>query len=68
MTKRTCPRCGMIPRANDGYFHRGFGALSRTDNRSYVCSDCGVEEAMEDFLKGGATPKSEWPVKKETWN
>ena len=26
-------------------------ALSRRDNKTYICSDCGVAEAMEDFAK-----------------
>lgn len=25
-------------------------ALSRRDNKTYVCSDCGRNEAMQDFL------------------
>lgn len=60
MVKRICQRCGEIPHYEDA-FHRGIGARSRTDNKSQICSDCGVDEAMEDF-RGKLTPKSEWPV------
>lgn len=61
MVSKTCRRCGQVARYDDP-FHRGFGALSRTDNHSLICSDCGVSEAMEDFLDGSPTPQSEWPV------
>lgn len=59
-----CPRCGdtalRVPLATN--------ALSRTtreegDTPVYVCSDCGTDEALEDWhLPGGATPQSQWPV------
>ena len=26
-------------------------ALSRRDNRTYICSDCGTREAVEDFAR-----------------
>jgi hypothetical protein len=26
-------------------------ALSRRDNKTYICSPCGVKESMEDFVK-----------------
>jgi len=61
MAKRACPRCGYIPPMDDGFWHRGFGALSRTDNKRYICRDCGVEEALEDF-QGKLTPQDEWPL------
>lgn len=37
-----CPRCH-----KKAY---GYPALSRHDNKTYICSECGVAEAMEDFL------------------
>lgn len=61
MVSKTCKRCGQVARYDDP-FHRGFGAISRVDRKSQICSDCGVDEAMQDFLDGGCTPKSEWPV------
>lgn len=42
MTK--CPKCGEI-------YPEGKGALSRRDNRTEICSQCGFEEAMEDAQK-----------------
>ena len=55
-----CPRCkdswipnNMTPGAYPG-------ALSRTDNKTYICSACGEEEAMEDFFGDGCTPQEEW--------
>ena len=38
---KVCPRC------NNKYF--GYPALSRRDNKTYICSDCGTAEAMFDF-------------------
>jgi hypothetical protein len=37
-----CPRCG-----ND---ITGFPALSRWDNQSNLCGDCGTQEAMLQFF------------------
>jgi len=31
-------------------FYIGYPALSRRDNKTDICSDCGTEEAMVDFL------------------
>lgn len=39
--KQICPRCGKPM--------NGFPALSRKDNKTEICSDCGTEEAMEAF-------------------
>lgn len=43
MIEKICPRCGA------SYF--GIGAISRKDNKTEICSFCGTEEAMLDFLK-----------------
>ena len=57
-----CPRCEsqslVVPVTHN--------ALSRTcrevtDTPIYVCSDCGEDEAWEDF-GGGAIPQDQWPV------
>jgi hypothetical protein len=51
-----CPRClGFIPR-NDkpGQY---MGALSRADNKTQVCSDCGTEEAIVALVA-----VDEWPI------
>lgn len=61
MLKTKCKRCGQSPTWSDP-FHRGFGAKSLTDDKSRICSDCGVEESLERFLDGEPTPKSEWPI------
>lgn len=48
ITLPVCPRCsGYIPN-NDrpGAYP---GALSRLDNKTEICSDCGTEEALEDY-------------------
>ena len=43
-----CPICnGPIPNAMDE--GKYCGALSRRDNKTEICSDCGVMEAIQDF-------------------
>lgn len=41
--KKVCPKCGeeIV----------GYPAVSRRDNRTEICSECGQIEAMEDFLE-----------------
>jgi len=38
-----CPRCGHK-------FDDEFSALSRLDNKTHICSDCGVAEALENWV------------------
>lgn len=59
-----CPRCnGYIP--NDSQPGAYPGAISRVDNRTEICSECGSSEALEQFLAGRLTPMSEWAASKE---
>ena len=37
--ERTCPKCGCV--------YTGVSALSRTDNKTLICPDCGIREALE---------------------
>ena len=55
-TKPICPRCdGFIPsNLTPGRYP---GAISRTDNKTEICSDCGHEEAMSLFYL-----EALWPV------
>jgi hypothetical protein len=39
-----CPKCGQ-------QYAKGRGALSRRDNKTEICSNCGFIEAMEDAEK-----------------
>ena len=50
-----CPRCDDIMTE--------FPALSRRDNKTDICSNCGSVEAMEDFYKERWTDKIYWEVK-----
>ena len=61
MTSKICKRCGEKARHDDP-FYRGFGAISRTDNKTMICSDCGVAEAMDDFRGLKLIPKEFWPI------
>lgn len=57
----TCPRCGGgIP--DDRLRGQYPGAISRTDNRTEICSRCGTSEGTEVWLLGSVSPKSDWPV------
>lgn len=38
---RTCPRCGRL--------YGGVPALSRRDNQTLICQDCGTREALESI-------------------
>jgi len=55
MTEVTCPRCGI--RSYTPYGERWqpdkpmYPALSRADNATYVCSDCGADEALLDYTR-----------------
>ena len=42
-----CPRC----KTNELDPIETRNALSRKDNKTYICSQCGVEEALEAFLR-----------------
>lgn len=49
-----CPRC-QNP-------YTGYPAISRMDNMTEICSECGTEEAVADFL--GEPPFTAWMEKK----
>lgn len=43
-TQRRCPVCGQI--------YTEHPALSRTDNKTLICPDCGTREALESIGVG----------------
>lgn len=48
-----CPRCGEItlyPNEDGDGPHKGLNALSRRDNKTYICPDCGDDEAWFDLF------------------
>ena len=58
-TNNICPRCGGgVP--NDERKGEYPGALSRTDNQTEVCSDCGTMEAFEQ-MGGNLALQDVWP-------
>ena len=60
MGKQKCPRCeGPIP--NAVYEGQYPGALSRTDNKTEICSQCGQDEAFEQ-MAGRLRPRKLWGV------
>jgi len=44
-----------------------FPALSRTDDKTYICSDCGNDEAIKDFCREHLAEPEEWPVSGLPW-
>lgn len=48
----SCPRCGST--------YDGYPAISRTDNKTPICSPCGTLEALEDFATHAVTPQARW--------
>lgn len=48
--KRICPVCGRE--------YTEYPALSRKDNKTEICPQCGIEEALEEFFRefGGDKP------------
>lgn len=60
-TNIICPRCmGYIP--NNEWPGMYPGALSRTDNKTEICSECGNQEAIEDWQGDGPLPQNQWMV------
>lgn len=56
-----CPRCGGgIPNNNTPGAYPG--ALSRVDNRTEVCSNCGIDEAMLNFTGKPLPQPRDWPI------
>ena len=61
-----CPICGKQ------YF--GYPALSRTDNKTLICPDCGVAEAIAVFMnskedvKNGQRNKDEYVARSQPYN
>lgn len=53
-----CPRCGNQKLRTD---RPAMNALSRTDNQTYVCSDCGTAEALDDYF-GTPLKQTDWVV------
>ena len=47
---KICPTCGEK--------YSGYPALSRRDNKTHICSDCGVKEALMDFIRWKAIEDS----------
>lgn len=62
MENKICPRC------KENYLEdlEVLNALSRRDNETYICSECGIDEAMEDYF-GLTTKNTKWlkEVKKD---
>lgn len=62
MENLLCPRCesNLIP--NNETPGKYPGAISRADNKTEICSNCGHDEAMKDWQDGGCEPVEAWPI------
>lgn len=40
---KICPICNLK--------YNGYPSISRKDNKTEICPDCGTKEALEDFIK-----------------
>lgn len=69
VSEGTCPRCSqhtmMTPLE--------INALSRTtrevnDVSVWVCSECGMDEGLEDAFLSGATKQEHWPLDERTFD
>ena len=68
-----CPRCeqrnftpygrSAVPQGSGISEFAAPPALSRTDNASYICSECGTDEAMRDFSGQPPIPPTDWPIR-----
>lgn len=38
------------------------GALSRADNKTEICSECGLDEALTQWMDGYIAAVEEWPI------
>lgn len=54
---------GFIP--NEQYVGMYPGAISRVDNKTEICSECGNQEAIENWLDGAPKSKEHWMVQEK---
>lgn len=50
---KICPKCGKE--------YTAYPALSRRDNKTLICPDCGVKEAIEDHIRYCNTKRNSRP-------
>ena len=42
--KKICPRCGKV--------YNNYPSISRYDNKTLICTNCGIEEAIINYAGG----------------
>jgi hypothetical protein len=57
-----CPRCNLNQIPNNQTPGAYPGAISRVDNKTEICSDCGTNEALEDYFSKSLTSIKDWPI------
>jgi len=54
---KNCPRCNQL-------FVKWHVGTSRLDSKTIICTECEVDESLEDYYEGGVTPMTHWPLDK----
>lgn len=57
-----CPRCNSNQIPNNETPGAYPGALSRVDNKTEICSDCGTDEALENYYNKSLIQIKDWPI------
>jgi hypothetical protein len=57
-----CPRCLSSQIPNDLTPGLYPGAISRLDNKTEICSNCGTDEALQFLINQKISNFSDWPV------
>jgi hypothetical protein len=64
--QRKCPRCekNLIPNNESPGEYPGAMSRVTVDDRRIIeiCSQCGVDESLEEFFGGALTPVGQWPI------
>jgi len=67
MTSYVAPSCDICPRCNKRPLIEVYTALSRRDNKTAICSECGQDEALFDFVNRKRTgPAKDLEAKRES--
>jgi len=62
VTPTWCPRCDSQYIPCNEYAGQYGGALSRADNLTEVCSECGLDEAVCSLNRKDIAGVDQWPV------
>ena len=58
-----CPRC----KKNELHADQPMNAVSRRDDKTYICSNCGTHEAMFDFHRSKGMMNEDRLINEKAW-